>query len=601
MIGQVLGDRYEIREQLGKKAGRQTLLAWDRQEEQPVVIKLLSFSQEFVWDDLKLFEREAETLRSLSHPCIPRYLDFFEIAQPPAHRFALVQSYAAGKSLDAHLKAGRSFQEADVTQLAAALLEILVYLHGCHPPVIHRDIKPSNILLSDRPNNSVGDVHLVDFGSVQTLAATEGGTITIVGTYGYMPPEQFGGRTSPASDLYGLGATLVYLVTGRHPADLPQRHLRLEFEPFADLSPGLMRWLARLVEPSVERRFTSATVALKKLESLSQPMPVWVEQPVQTEQETVAIAQPPHSQIKLSRSANRLTIQFPAKLTEKTPDPSPLFRRSGLWLAASVCLFVVQPEFLVFLLCIWGGGVGTEKLVLKRLTRSHSHSQTLTIDSQQVTLDRYENGVLQSSQSSPRKSLAGVEYCCSHEGYHSLGLWGDRRYEFGSSEMVSGADLRWLAQELGTWLSIPVQHTNHHLPLPKALFRKGPPKLIAKPTPVEKPASSAIVLLKRPGWIDILVPLDTASTTDAYTRLYIDHQQIHQTYASGDDPPPSMRVAIRAIEYHSSDEGGGFLRIWAGKQNYDLGKDEPLSPEELRWLVYELGQWLRVPIYRTHL
>ncbi|MEB3358831.1 MAG: serine/threonine-protein kinase [Synechococcales bacterium] len=598
MIGQILGDRYEIREQLGKKAGRQTLLAWDRHQAQPVVIKLLTFSQDFVWDDLKLFEREAETLRSLSHPAIPRYLDFFEIAQPPAHQFALVQSYAAGQSLNAHLRAGHSFQESEVTQLAIALLEILVYLHSRHPPVIHRDIKPSNILLTHRSGCSVGEVHLVDFGSVQTLAATEGGTITIVGTYGYMPPEQFGGRTSPASDLYGLGATLIYLVTGRHPADLPQRQLRLEFEPLANLSPGLTRWLARLVEPSLDRRFTSAAVALRKLESLSQPMPVWGEQPVQPEEKGVAIAQPPNSQIQLSQSADHFTVQFPTRFTEKAPNPSPFFRHHWMWLTASVCLFVAQPELLVFLLFLWGGGAGTEKLVLKGLTRSHSQTQRLTIDSQQITLDRYENDALHSSCCSPRNALVGIEYCSGHEGYHSLKIWADQPYEFGSNSSITAADLQWLAQELGNWLAIPVQHTSQHLPLPRAMFRKGPPKLLPKPAPVEKPAHSPIVLLKRPNWIDILVPADGSPTADAHTRLYIDHQQIHQAHAFGDDPPPSLRVAIRAIEYHSGDDTDGFLRVWAGKQNYDLGRDIPLSPEELRWLVYELGDWLKVPIYR---
>lgn len=68
--------------------------------------------------------------------------------------------------------------------------------------MIHRDIKPSNILLGDRSGDFVGDVFLVDFGAVQTIDTQGKHTMTIVGTYGYMPPEQFGGRSSPASDLY---------------------------------------------------------------------------------------------------------------------------------------------------------------------------------------------------------------------------------------------------------------------------------------------------------------------------------------------------------------------------------------------------------------
>ncbi|MBW4542263.1 MAG: hypothetical protein KME43_24470, partial [Myxacorys chilensis ATA2-1-KO14] len=124
---------------------------------------------------------------------------------------------------------------------------------------------PSNILLSDRTGHHVGRVYLVDFGSVQTLVAQEGGTITVVGTYGYMPPEQYGGRATPASDLYSLGATLIYLTTGKHPADLPQHNLQLQFRPFATLSEPFLDWLEWLIEPSLENRLGSAQLALEAL------------------------------------------------------------------------------------------------------------------------------------------------------------------------------------------------------------------------------------------------------------------------------------------------------------------------------------------------
>jgi serine/threonine protein kinase len=218
MIGEILGERYEVQQLLGKKAGRRTLLARDLQTQELVVIKLLSFGDDFEWDSLKLFEREAETLKSLSHPLIPQYLNYFEVSLPTIKGFALVQTYIRAKTLEQYLQSGRTFTEAEVKQIAKALLEILIYLHELHPPVIHRDIKPSNILLGERSGNSVGQVYLVDFGSVQTVLATENGTRTVVGTYGYMPPEQFGGRTVAASDLYSLGATLIYLMTGKSPS-----------------------------------------------------------------------------------------------------------------------------------------------------------------------------------------------------------------------------------------------------------------------------------------------------------------------------------------------------------------------------------------------
>src|SRR4028118_31706 len=274
MNGQVLGDslkgdsfasRYEVQQQLGKNAGRRTLLARDLETQDLVVIKLLSFGNDFEWDDLKLFEREAETLKALNHPAIPRYLDFFELNSLNTKGFALVQTYIEATSLEEQLKAGRTFSEADIKPLAKALLEILIYLHSRQPPVIHRDIKPSNILLTNRSGNSVGQVYLVDFGSVQTLAAREGGTITVVGTYGYMPQEQFGGRTVPASDLYSLGATLIALVTGTHPADLPQKDFQIQFDE-PNLSSTFAYWLRWMAEPTLDRRLASADKALQSLE-----------------------------------------------------------------------------------------------------------------------------------------------------------------------------------------------------------------------------------------------------------------------------------------------------------------------------------------------
>ncbi|MEG3907075.1 serine/threonine-protein kinase [Microcoleus sp. w1-18aA5] len=263
---EILADRYQCDRRLGKQAGRQTLLARDLKTQQQVVVKLLSFSSDFNWEDLKLFQREVETLKSLSHPAIPRYLDSFEIDTPKRKGFALVQTYIEAKSLQEYLSDGRTFSEREVKQLATALLDILAYLHQRQPPVIHRDIKPSNILLKNRSGNSVGEVYLVDFGAVQTLATQQGKTVTVVGTYGYMPPEQFGGRAVPASDLYSVGATLIALITKQHPADLPQQDLQIEFEQLTKLSPGFTNWLKWMTHPTLECRPASVQIAKEVLE-----------------------------------------------------------------------------------------------------------------------------------------------------------------------------------------------------------------------------------------------------------------------------------------------------------------------------------------------
>nr|WP_290226844.1 serine/threonine-protein kinase [Trichocoleus desertorum] len=301
MPNPVLGDRYEIQKQLGKNSGRRTLLAKDLQTQGFVVIKLLSFDNETEWDDLKLFEREADTLKNLSHPAIPQYLNSFELNLRNGKGFALIQTYVGGKSLEALLQGGKTFTEGQAKQIAKALLEILVYLHGQQPPVIHRDIKPKNILLTDTSGDRPIQVYLVDFGSVRTAAAEENTTFTVVGTYGYMPPEQFSGRAIAASDLYSLGATLITLVSGTHPSSLPRRGSRIDFSQVADLSPAFADWLSWMTESSLERRLGSAQAALQALEQ------------GQTRNATAAVVtQPADSKVMLNKNADLLEVVIPA-------------------------------------------------------------------------------------------------------------------------------------------------------------------------------------------------------------------------------------------------------------------------------------------------
>ena len=146
------------------------------------------------------------------------------------------------------------------------MLSILTYLHQQNPPVIHRDLKPSNILITNRTGNSIGELYLVDFGSVQTAASTGEGTITIVGSYGYMPLEQFGGNTVPASDLYSLGMTLIYLVTGVHPAELTQVNGRVKFNN-SDINNKFTSWLEKMTNPHLDKRFDSTKSAQIALNS----------------------------------------------------------------------------------------------------------------------------------------------------------------------------------------------------------------------------------------------------------------------------------------------------------------------------------------------
>lgn len=257
----ILQNRYQLKEKLAQNAGRQTWLAEDIsiQPAETVILKFLSFGENFRWQDLKLFEREADILKQLSHPKIPKYRDYFSV-EDKNNWFALVEEYIPGSSLKQLIETKKRFTEAELRQIGSEVLDILCYLHTLNPQVIHRDIKPSNLIIGEDKK-----VYLIDFGAVQDTVAAKGATFTVVGTYGYAPIEQFGGRTVPASDLYGLGATLIHLATGIIPADLPQTKMRIQFQDKVSLSDGFIQWIEKLTEPDIDDRFASASEALKFL------------------------------------------------------------------------------------------------------------------------------------------------------------------------------------------------------------------------------------------------------------------------------------------------------------------------------------------------
>ncbi|NMG07093.1 serine/threonine-protein kinase [Brasilonema sp. UFV-L1] len=511
MNGQVLGERYQVQQQLGKKAGRRTLLARDLLTGEMVVVKLLSFNSDFEWDDLKLFEREAETLKNIAHPSIPRYLDYFEINSSNIKGFALVQTYIPAQTLDQYIKAGRTFTEAEVKQIAKALLKILIYLHEQKPPIIHRDIKPSNILLTNRSGNSVGQIYLVDFGSVQTVAAGEGGTITVVGTYGYMPPEQFGGRTVPASDLYSLGTTLIYLVTGTQPADLPQKDLRIQFEQAAILSPTLSEWLKWMSEPSLERRLSSAHEALTALEHpvlLQQPHPeemhptdwmkgTWwywngqhwisktqeqqiqvVPQKLNTKEEsrydtlTIKITKPVGSKIKLSKDENSLDILIPPTGFQPSMTFMVLFAISWnsftlFWtINALAAPFPANIPFALFSLPFWSAGFAMLSSIffpLFRRTRLRLNRQKITFNWDFFGL-KFNHVASARTQDITKLVYSPKTFTTDSGGNRveilpQLIIWaGVHKYQIGGNHgpIKSEPEIEWLAHELSDWLGLPL-------------------------------------------------------------------------------------------------------------------------------------------------
>jgi len=298
----VLQNRYRLTDQLNANPSRQTWLAWDEECDRAVVVKLLALGGVVQWNDLKLFEREAEVLAQLEHPRIPKYYEFFSVDDRVLW-FGLVQQQIPGMSLKQKLQQERSLPPEQVQQIALEVLEILDFLHTQSPPVLHRDIKPSNLIWGEDEQ-----VYLIDFGAVQAKPPHPGATFTIVGTYGYTPLEQYGGKAVAASDLYALGTTLIHLLTGVAPSELPQQDLKIQFRDRlpSDTDSHFANWLEVITETALEKRYSNTQEALSTLQSQKRlPGSSFEIQPLsQPLKKTVA---------RLNKSLDRLIIEIPSQ------------------------------------------------------------------------------------------------------------------------------------------------------------------------------------------------------------------------------------------------------------------------------------------------
>jgi Protein kinase domain len=255
--------RYVVTGTLGAGSQGETLEAVDKREGRPVAIKRFSVRHAQSWKGVELAEREASVLAALSHPALPRYVEHFE----EDGALYLVMEKIEGESLAARRKRGQVLSHEQVVRFLTDAAACLRYLHGHAPPIVHRDIKPGNVIL--RPD---GSYCLVDFGSVRDRLKPEGGS-TVVGTFGYMAPEQFQGRAAPGSDVYAVAATALSLLTGREPEDLPHQGLAIDVEAAlrGQVDRRLITALRGMLEPDPDRRAPSVDAALERSGLLEAP------------------------------------------------------------------------------------------------------------------------------------------------------------------------------------------------------------------------------------------------------------------------------------------------------------------------------------------
>ncbi|KAB8319216.1 serine/threonine protein kinase [Tolypothrix campylonemoides VB511288] len=278
-------NRYRIIRSLGSGGFGETFLAEDTQmpSGRRCVIKQLKpvVNNPQIYQLVQeRFQREAAILEELGDGSdqIPRlYAYFSENGQ-----FYLVQEYVEGQTLTQKLQQQEKLSESSVKEILTDLLSVLDYIHSKR--IVHRDIKPDNIII----RNSDGKSILIDFGAVKETMGTvvtasgNSGTSIVIGTPGFMPSEQTAGRPVFASDLYSLGLTAIYLLTGKIPQELPTDFATGEilWRQFAlSVTPSFAAVLDKAIQSHARDRYSSAREMLQALQAGATPSPTLVVAP----------------------------------------------------------------------------------------------------------------------------------------------------------------------------------------------------------------------------------------------------------------------------------------------------------------------------------
>lgn len=239
--GIVLDGKYEIWKEVGRGGMSVVYLARDnRLNKQWAVKEIKNDGSKSIKTLLKGLEREANILKNVDHPVLPRIVDIIN----QDGTIYVVMDFIEGTTISDRLKKEGAQPQELVIEWGLQLASALDYLHNMKPPVIYRDMKPSNVMIKPE-----GGVKLIDFGTAKEYEIENNADTTALGTRGYAAPEQFGdaqGRgiynTDARTDIYNLGATLYHIVTGMNPCEPPY-----EIKPIREWNPSLSSGLEKIL------------------------------------------------------------------------------------------------------------------------------------------------------------------------------------------------------------------------------------------------------------------------------------------------------------------------------------------------------------------
>lgn len=300
----LLNNRYQVLKTLGSGGFGETFLAEDTQmpSRRCCVIKQLKpiHNNPQIYQLVQeRFQREAAILEDLggTNDQIPTLYAYFQLDS----QFYLVQEWIEGDTLTSKIKNQGVFSESDVRDLLINLLPVLEYVHS--KQIVHRDIKPDNIILRHRDRKPV----LIDFGAVResmgTVVNSQGNFTSsiVIGTPGYMPSEQAAGRPVYSSDLYSLGVTAIYLLTGRQAQELetdPRTGEIIWHNHAVNISPTLKTLIDQAIQYHPRDRFASAKQMLDALQGNVSPIPPT--EPVRTQPPIQTTPPPPPPTVNLN-------------------------------------------------------------------------------------------------------------------------------------------------------------------------------------------------------------------------------------------------------------------------------------------------------------
>src|SRR6266581_3661092 len=238
-----MGGRYQVEKLLGKGGFGAVYLVRDQRVQHNL------FALKEVIDpniqERKRFVFEADLLRRLDHPALPRVYHVFE--DDKNERAYMLMDYVEGSNLEVlrRQQSNMRFSVPQVLSIIAPIMNAVYYLHNQQPPVIHRDIKPSNIIVPSSRNEAV----LVDFGIAKEFDPDSTTTAVRHASPGYAAPEQYGIGTNTRTDIYGLGATIYTFLTGVVPTDAFYRAMAVDMN---DRFPTVQDFWQDLIAPPVD-------------------------------------------------------------------------------------------------------------------------------------------------------------------------------------------------------------------------------------------------------------------------------------------------------------------------------------------------------------